>query len=491
MEWEHPDPADVVTLETDRDWEALLRRYRPNHLSRPLERCLEVARAGNARAVVIETRYLDVDYRSEYSSFFSKTFGDIADSTHRLHFFARTFRAEDITTLTTAVRSSYLGYIIVRPSPLGRVGRTMLRPPPDVTAAVQTLVDETLDFFGQRLTVRAVPFAQQDTQFGRCAHVAAWICHYAAFRRGDVARRPMADFGLMADASVAEGRPIPSQGLTGLQLSNLMREFDLPPIHYRMGAIPTSGQEPPVLDHEDKDDPGTWDTRAVAVLCRFLNSGYPVLVGTHDHAFVIVGYERSRKDGNAWITFVRHDDQRGPYLRVLNVLDDVDPDTGDRHTPWQLLLAPVPPKLWLLPEAAERIGRALLLRYEALEGSGVLADLVDKDRLSFRTTAMTGSRYKEAATRRGLDRPTARELRLARLSRFVWVVEAVDRDARTAGRPAVLGEVVFDSTSSDVSPNALVLRVPGAMLIAQTDGTIRSPLPTASKATLSAGLFQP
>ena len=90
----------------------------------------------------------------------------------------------------------------------------------------------------------------------------------------------------------AEGGPLPSQGLTGLQLSNLMREFGLPPIVYRMGFLPGSGQEPAVPSHQEEDDPGTWDTRAIAVLCRFLNSGYPVLVGTHDHAFVIVGYRR-------------------------------------------------------------------------------------------------------------------------------------------------------------------------------------------------------
>jgi hypothetical protein len=133
----------------------------------------------------------------------------------------------------------------------------------------------------------------------------------------------------------------------------------------------------------------------------------------------------------------------------------------------------------------------MLLRYEELEGSGVLADLSDKDRLSFRTTAMTGSRYRELTARRWLDAPTARELRLARLPRFDWVVEPVDSDARKAGRPSVLGEVVFDSTPSDVSPNALVLRVPGAMLIAQTDGTIRSPLPTTIKATRRQGFSSP
>jgi hypothetical protein len=301
----------------------------------------------------------------------------------------------------------------------------------------------------------------------------------------------MADFSLLADANVAEGRPLPSQGLTGLQLSNLMREFDLPPILYRMGYIPGSGQEPPVPDHDEDDDPGTWDTRAIAVLCRFLNSGFPVLVGTRDHAFVVIGYRSVKKDGQRRISFVRHDDQRGPYLTVDDILDDVDPSTGDAYTPWQLLLAPVPDKLWLLPEAAERTGRDLLMRYDALAGTGTFEALRKADRLTFRTTAMGAASYKERLASRGLDPESLRELRLARFSRLVWVVEAVDRAARDAKQPSVLGEAVFDSTSSDLAPLALAIRVPGALLIRQTDGTIRSPLPATTSPVVSAAAFQP
>jgi hypothetical protein len=491
MGWDDPDPADVVPLQGQQDWDDVRHRYDPNLLDRPLERCLEVARAGGARTVVVETRYLDLDYRSEYSSFFSKTFAEIPDTAHRLHFFKADVLVEELDQLPAATRRAYLGYMTIRPSPLGRVGRTMLAPPPRLKSSVQTGVSDWVNFFGQRLDISGVPFAQQDTQFGRCAHVAAWICHYTAVLRGDVSRRAMADFSLFADPSVAEGRPLPSQGLTGLQLSNLMREFELPPIVYRMGFLPGSGQEPPLPPHDPEDDPGTWDTRAIAVLCRFLNSGYPVLVGTHEHAFVIVGYRREIRDGQTWIGFIRHDDQRGPYLEVDNILDDVDPGTGHRHSPWQLLLAPVPDKLWLLPEAAERTGRELLLRYDALAGTDTFTTLQETGRLTFRTIAMPSARYKERAASRGLDDEARRELRLARLSRLIWVVEAVDRDARSAGTPSVLGEVVFDSTSSDVAPNVLAIRVPGALLIQQTDGTIRSPLPSTIETVTSAAPFQP
>lgn len=491
MGWEDPDPADVVSLLGRKDWDELHRRYDPNFLARPLEQCLHVARSSGARSVVIETRYLDLDYRSEYSSFFSKTFAEIPDTTHRLHFFSADVASEELVALSDGARKGYLGYLVMRPSPLGRVGRTLLVPPPDLKDAVQTAVRDKVNFFGQVLEVTGVPFAQQDTQFGRCAHVAAWICHYTAHLRGDVWRRPMADFSLFADANVAEGRPLPSQGLTGLQLSNLMREFDLPPIVYRMGYLPGSGQEPPVPPHDSDADPGTWDTRAIAVLCRFLNSTYPVLVGTHEHAFVIIGYRRETRDGQRWIGFVRHDDQRGPYLKVDDILHDVDPDSGDAYSPWELLLAPVPDKLWVLPEAAERAGRDFLLRYDGLEGTGTLDHLRKGDRLTFRTTAMSSSSYKERATTRRLDAQSLRELRLARFSRLIWVVEAIDREARAAGMPSVMGEVVFDSTSSDVSPNVLALRVPGALLIQQTDGTIRSPLPATTQPVLSAARFQP
>lgn len=491
MGWEDPDPADVVPLRHASDWADLRGRYEPNVLGRPFERCIEVAQASGAKSVVVETRYLDFDYRSEYSSFFSRTFAEIPDTTHRLHFFRSEVAPDELETLTSRAKRGYLGYVTVRPSPLGRVGRTLLAPPPALRRFVQTSVTDVVSFFGQRLEVTGVPFAQQDTQFGRCAHVAAWICHYTGVLRGDVSRRAMADFSLLADASVAEGRPLPSQGLTGLQLSNLMREFDLPPIVYRMGFIPGSGQEPPLPPHNSAADPGTWDTRAIAVLCRFLNSGYPVLVGTHDHAFVIVGYRRTTRSSKSWIEFIRHDDQRGPYLTVDNILHDVDRATGHLHSPWQLLLAPVPDKLWLLPEAAERTGRELLLRYDALAGTATFANLQGSGRLTFRTTAMTSASYKERCATRGLDDNSRRELRLARLSRLIWVVEAIDRRARSDRKPCVLGEVVFDSTSSDVSPNVLALRVPGALLVQQTDGTIRSPLPSTSDAVQSGTRFQP
>ena len=494
--WEYPDPAELVGLTDDDDWSALLGRY-PSLNPRPLERCLEVARAGGARTAVIETRYLDEDYRSEYSAFFSKTFAEVPDTSHRIHFFTCALTSEQLWDLPT--NHGYVGFVVIRPSQLGRVGRTMLTPPPDLTASIRTAVTSTVSFFGQRLHVSGVPFAEQDAQFGRCAHVAAWICHYSAALRGDTPRRLMADFTLLADANVLEGRPVPSQGLTGLQLSNLLRDFGLPPLFYRMGELPTPDPSTAPPEHPVGQHPGRWDTRIVAIACRYLNSGYPVLIGTTDHAFVLTGYGRRRRDGEPdWITFVRHDDQRGPYLVVDNVLDDTDPATGHDHGPWTMLIAPVPDKLWLSPEAAERTGQSYMLAMSAevatrglVTPARALHTLDAKGHVAYRTYAISATAFKAAVLARGLDRSAISEYRLARLPRLVWVVEAIDRRRRTRQQPSVIAEAVFDSTSTDYDPSELIIRVPGACLVRQTDGSMRFPLPSPPRYATSAAGTQP
>ena len=133
--WEQPDPAEFIPLTSAAEWAALAARYIPNFNPNPLERCFEVARLGGALSVVAETRYMDLDYRSEYSAFYSKTFSSIPDTAHRLHFFAGNLDASTFWQLPAD--SKYLGYVVIRPSELGRVGRTVLAPPPDLVDAVR------------------------------------------------------------------------------------------------------------------------------------------------------------------------------------------------------------------------------------------------------------------------------------------------------------------------------------------------------------------
>lgn len=498
--WNDPDPAEVFHPSTDSEWDQALARYLGTLNDAPLRRCIDVARALGATSLVVETRYLDLDYRSEFSAYYSRQFADIPDSAHRLHFFKHKLTARSLPT--GAKRAQYLGYVVIRPSATGAVSRALLPPPPDVADAVRTSVTETISFFGQSLEVSGVPFAQQDAQLGACAHAAAWMCHYSAFLRGDVSRRTRADFSLEADASLQPNRALPTGGLTVHQLSELFRAFDLPAMFYSVGNLPSPRlpwQTPDPVPPKQQLPGGVWDHRIIPVACRHLNSGFPVLVGTEDHAFVLCGYRRTDKPQPGWIEFVRHDDQRGPYLLVADVLKDVDLATGTPYTPWRTMHVPVPEKLWLAPEAAERKAGILLFRSSdriaAAAGSSPpftpINQLISSQRFALRTYAVPSNRFKEDLPTRGLHPGIVREYRLARLPRFVWVTEAVDRQLRSAGSDCVLGEAVLDATSSDHSPEVLSLHVHGVMWLQQTSGPIRFPIFGDPRPYASGGIGSP
>ena len=484
-EWNDPDPAEVFHPIGDEDWRTAFGRYLGSFNDRPLLRCIEVARSHGASTVVVETRYLDLDYRSEYSAYYSKQFADVPDSAHRIHFFAE--RLEEAAIWSDASEAGYLGYVVVRPSTTGRVSRAMLPPPAALADAVRTSVVDRVNFFGQELTVRGVPFAQQDAQLGACAHAAAWMSHYTAYLRGEVARRSKADFALKADASLHPSRALPTGGLTVVQLSELFRTFELPAMYYLVGQLPSPGlpwQSPDPTSPTAEAPPGTWDTRIIPVACRHLNSGYPVLVGTNDHAFVLCGYQRST-DGK-WIEFIRHDDQAGPYLSVHDVLNDVDPRTGRAYGPWRTMHVPLPDKLWLAPEAAERKGGEFLFQASRQIAAAVesgerrpfqsLAELAEQGRLALRTYAVAANRWKAGLAHRNLPESIRRAYALARLPRYVWVVEVIDRELRAAGEACVLGEAVLDATSSDHAPRQVALHIHGVMWLTQTSGKVLFPI---------------
>lgn len=273
--WDEPSPASIVSLD-DAGWNAIAAAYGGKRPA-ALRRCLDVLKESGARSVVLETRYIDLDYRSEYSSFYSRTFRSEPDSALRLHFFRAELGMDDLWRLPAD--AGYLGYIVLRPSAAGAVGRTMIQAPPRDRAAIRAAVTEEVSFFGETLSVTGVPFMQQDTQLGSCAHAAAWMCHYGAFRRGLVARQTAATFGLRTDPALGMVNALPSEGMTSFQLKSLMATLDLPVR----------------VDVDGEREWGTNPDTLLRICRRYLDSGIPLLVFTSDHAFVLCGGARPQR----------------------------------------------------------------------------------------------------------------------------------------------------------------------------------------------------
>lgn len=438
----------------------------------PLEGILEIAREHGCKTVVVEERYMDADFRSEYSLFWSRLYEDRRPMARRVHFFAKRLTAEEIHQLPAD--ADYIGYSVLRPAPLGPVGRTILRPPSTISAdAVLCKVVDRPSLFGSELEVEGVPFCQQDGELLRCAHAAAWIVHFVAQERSLIGRRTTAEIvGLSGEHS--KHRPLPSNGLTGEQLQAIFSALGLPAFFYDAKDLPDPPADLPeaefetggILGRKARKEAGAqqWEDemdreRLLRVACKYVNSGFPVVVlteGQENHAFTIVGWERVGDDVHLFAC----DDQIGPYERIEDVVKDAR--AGGE---WVAMMVPLPEKVLLTGEAAEQ--RA----WNIAEGSGELeeatteqerdfADLRDQLRdlrsgLSLRSKLMRGRDFKaQIAADRGPE--ALRLYRLAHLPNWVWVVEFHDRDARAQHEPCVVAEIILDSTSHDVAPRTLL-----------------------------------
>jgi hypothetical protein len=449
------------------DWRSLLNRYGEEEAS-PLAEIFAVARSNRCQTVIEENRYVDPDYRSEYSEFWSKRFEGRPAFSRRLHFFATRIPDGEIHRLRSD-RAAYLGYAVLKPvgkpDGSGRVGRTVLVPPRRLRKARLVLATDHVSLFGTRLTVRGAPFYQQDGEFLRCAHAAVWMCHYHAHLRDLVARQPTARLAAFCPAGVSEERDLPSPGLSLSQIQTIFAETGQPALFYGLRKMPdVEGiRSPPELDEEEETrEPGLWDTRLFSVVCRYLNAGFPVMIGSEDHAFVIFGWYRE----GGRIRFVVADDQIGPYQVIGS------PFTH-KHAPWQCLMVPLPPKVYLTGEAAESAAQVLLRATGSKKGTlpewEQLVRRIEDGQISFRTFLRSNHEYKAAVGGQRRGEETTRALRLARLSHWVWVVEAHDRMAREGGRPSVLAECVFDSTSGDKEPKLSALSLPGLSIVVPPD----------------------
>lgn len=221
------DPAEPVDVTLPGAWQGLVDRYTAGRGSLPLSRLVEIAKSLGVQSVLVERRYIDLDWRSEHSRFYSTTFVRYPSVSHRLHFFKSPLPT-DLGDLSS-VQQSYCGYSVMRPLPSSPVGRTMIAPPPELAGAVRCEATEVVDLFGWPMTVTAMPFVSQDAQYLRCAHADLWMTFYLAHLSQGLARRLPHEIHDATMGGVIAARQVPSEGLSLEQMLGGMTKLGLSP----------------------------------------------------------------------------------------------------------------------------------------------------------------------------------------------------------------------------------------------------------------------
>jgi hypothetical protein len=281
----------------------------------------------DAKTIVVEQNYTDGDYLEDFASYYVRCYVAYDRGCKRLHFFAEDLSDAVLRSLirnelppdrASAIRDSYLGFVVARPLPSAVVGRTILKTyPADGGRRHYTVVREyESHLFGTKLSVLSLPFQEQDSVLAACATVALWCAfHKMAALFGTTAPRP-AVITAGANRGLRRGRPVPSHGLSIEEMCQAAREV---------------GLEPELVDCVNNNVP------LVSLAYGHLRMGVPVILivdveGQGRHAITLTGYSLKESRVHAQEVagtntcipmiglrideFYGHDDQVGPFARL-------------------------------------------------------------------------------------------------------------------------------------------------------------------------------
>lgn len=303
--------------------------------------------AMGATWMVVERPYVDRHYLEEYAGYYASRLRPPPSHTTRIHFFSGVLsrsasfftdalkQAVDsgLDKAAQALQEDYLGFTVVRPLGAAPIGRTILRPYKGDSQRIYgpAETEHRVHICGLGLSVRGLPFQQQDVAVGACATTALWSTLSRSVRAdGGRAPTPLAVTAAATKFAVT-GRGLPAAD--GLDLNQML------------AAVRAFGYSP-LVTSPLKEDTGA---AFLAAITTYLRSGIPVILRIFDgssegHALTLSGYREATTDRLELATrrkrplkvpgpvhFYAHDDRLGPYARLeINGPSDPDPD-GDRR----------------------------------------------------------------------------------------------------------------------------------------------------------------
>lgn len=495
------------------DWAKLRADLDPKGRSRILEGLLAAFRAAGARRLIEESAYIDRDFSSAYSSFYSTLYRQRPKYCRRLHFFAsqlkRVVDAADegeAAAMLEAASDDYLGYIVVRPLAHAPVSHAIVSSrhglQPGVDISIRSIYQVHL--LGAVLTVEGAPLTEQDTITGSCAQATLWVAGRHLHNRHGMGWFSVADITELAvkpiDSFLSKSLPIGSESLSD---DNMVR------------ALRAMGEHPVVYKPESEHGP--WTMPPARTIAQYLDSGVPVIVGLRKgtglgHAVVAVG---SVVDPSATIGgeepapsdrithFIVNDDQRGPYQRLAVQAPVTEPPSGHPHEDAEppppaedegdgdensdftlanaiFLIVPLPSKVFLTAETAEAIARdkvesifkdraRILQMGKAPKGWNVDPEFygTPAEDLPARTYLTMGWKHKQRMIRNAVAPEIKVEMNLTHLPRYVWVTEfSLPNDTCSLDpcQRRVRGHVLVDATGNRHDDRAVLMtHVPGIL----------------------------
>ena len=441
---------DWIDLQTPDDYDRLIELLPPEFDPGKISECLKSEVTAAARGLLVEYGYVDKDYRSTFYNFYAKKGRNYRTDCVRLPFFdgfvqyneART----DLTSPDGRPQLHYFGYIVLRPTIIATLGRSVLSP--DIRrgargTAIQSV--HNVNLLGRQLTVWGFPSMAQHVDIAVCAHVACWaILRYYSQTFPQYREYLVHDITQLVSPFDLGGL-VPS---LGFDVEGAERVFQ------------AAGCFPLIVGKNNSCS----DEAFYSQLLAYLESGFPLFVGmeSEEHAIVIVGHSwrqsqplQGNPSTHVWSqveTMLAVDDNILPYSTVPLKSNGASA-TYPSYTAesFDAFIVALPDKIYYPADAIEDFSR---------EVEGVLAGMrgPEQEPLQLRRYFITTiSRLREHAReyQSQLGDTLVGLMMHLETAQFVWVVEYCSVAQWERGR--VAARAIVDATASPRDPLPLWL----------------------------------
>ena len=432
---------DWIELRTVEDYDLLVDVLDPEFDPKGIAQRLKTQLTPAAERVLVEHGYVDKDYRSTFYNFYAKMGRQYRPDCVRLHFFDGTVRYEEARTEIACSdlhpEDHYFGYIVLRPTIEGTLGRSLLSPDMRLGArgrAIQSI--HHVNLLGHRLPIWGFPSMAQHADIAVCAHVCCWaiLRHYSA-TFPQHREHLLHDITKLA-APFDPGGLVPSLGIN---------------VRAAERVFQAAGCFPLLVVKDDYSS----DEVFYSQLLAYLESGFPLFVAmpSKAHAVVIVGHNWKRSatvpqasSSHAWTqveTLLTVDDNLLPYatvqLRSPN-LRDGQPSYSARD--FEAFIVALPEKIYYPANAIEALSRRVERSLARLRAPG--QEPLDLRRYFITTVSRLREYARDHHTNLG-DKLVSLIMHLD-AAQFVWVIEYCSGAQWRTGH--VAARALVDATAS-------------------------------------------
>ena len=436
---------DWIDLEDGQGYDQLLNVLDPEFDPRGIAASLKSQVTDAAKGVLVEHGYVDKDYRSTFYNFYAKKGRHYRSDCVRLHFFNGVVwhdeERTDIACNDGRPQDHYFGYIVLRPTIVATLGRSVLSPNIRLGAsgrAIQSV--HFVNLLGHRLPIWGFPSMAQHVDIAVCAHVSCWaILRYYSETFAHHREYLVHDITKLA-APFDPGGLVPSLGFNVLGAERVFQ---------------AAGCFPVLVGKRNSSSEAVFFSQLLA----YLESGFPLFVAMpgEKHAVVIVGYSWRQSaaapgpsSSHVWPqveTLLAVDDNLLPYSTVpLDSAAIVPGSPTYTAKSFDALVVALPDKIYYPADAIEAFSR----RVEGwLAGSRAPNDEPLQLRRYFITTVSQLREYARKNYTHLGDTLVGLMMRLE-TAQFVWVVEYCSVAQWAAGR--VAARAIVDATASPRDP---------------------------------------